>query len=54
MSMDNRTRHDRAVDPGISALIKLAARLVSSLALLAWTSGFALAEPAEAQRWPGA
>ncbi len=52
MSMDNRTRHtrhNRAVGPRIFVLINLAARLVASLALLAWTSGFALAEPADAQ-----
>src|SRR3984957_8880727 len=47
MSMDTMTRHNR--DPRISALIKLAARLVASLALLAWTPAFSLAQPADAQ-----
>src|SRR5580698_1742366 len=49
MTMDTTTRHNRAADRRISAVARMAARLVASLALLAWTSGFALAEPADAQ-----
>ena len=49
MSTHNTQGDDRAVDPRISALLRMAARLLASLALLAWTPHFALAQPADAQ-----
>jgi pimeloyl-ACP methyl ester carboxylesterase len=45
----NMQRDDRAVDLRIFAALRVAAQLVVSLALLAWTPSFALAQPADAQ-----
>jgi pimeloyl-ACP methyl ester carboxylesterase len=52
MSICNTNRHDCAVDHRISAVLRVAAQLVASLALLAWTPAFALAQPADAQYGP--
>ena len=49
MSLDSWTRHNRAVDHRISIIIKLAARLAASLALLAWTPAFSQAQATDAQ-----
>jgi pimeloyl-ACP methyl ester carboxylesterase len=49
MSLDSWTRHNRAVDHRISIIIKLAARLAASLALLAWTPAFSQTQATDAQ-----
>jgi len=52
VSICNTNRHDCAVDHRISAVLRVAAQFVASLALLAWTPAFALAQPADAQYGP--
>jgi pimeloyl-ACP methyl ester carboxylesterase len=49
MSMNTMTRHNCAADRGISAVMIRAARLVASLAFLAWMPACSLAQPADAQ-----